>query len=121
MSPAVIRVLSRMRARQSPTTAAGPARAFWLAALAAALASPAAAADCDCSRRIGLCQASAAFDGDRITFTTHTRECSRVSFSIAGHTTAITIRDGGGSALFPAPGASVSIDGCYVCDVAYGR
>lgn len=94
---------------------------FALCAFVPLLALPAEAADCDCARRIGLCQASAVFDGERITFTTHTEQCSRVSFTIDGHAAAITIRKGAGSAQFAAPGASVSIDGCYVCDVTNGR
>jgi len=96
-------------------------RIFALCAFALVLALPAEAADCDCARRIGLCQASAVYDGERVTFTTHTEQCSRVSFTIGGLAAAITIRKGGSSARFAAPGASVSIDGCYVCDVTNGR
>ena len=87
--------------------------------------SAARADDCDCSRRVGLCQADAAFDGTKISFTSQTDECSRISFSMAEHSAAITIQRGEGQAAFAVPGASrdasVSIDGCYVCDVRSTR
>lgn len=86
---------------------------------------PAFAEDCDCSRRVGLCQADAAYDGAKISFTSQTEQCSRISFSMAEHSAAITIQRGEGEAAFAPPGrladARVSIDGCYVCDVRSTR
>lgn len=90
-------------------------------ALALAAMAPTDAAECDCSRRVGLCQAEARYDGERIFFTSQTDQCSRISFSLDHHAASITIQKGQGSALFPLtePAADrwVSVDACFVCDV----
>ncbi len=103
-------------------------RGFLLAALAIwafAAAAPGFAEDCDCSRRVGLCQAAADYDGTRIRFTSQTDQCSRISFSMAEHSAAITVQGGEGQAAFPAPDgaqdAEVSVEDCYVCDVRSTR
>lgn len=97
----------------------------WLAPMIAAGLSPAFADECDCARRVGLCQAEAAYDGAKISFTSQTEQCSRISFTMAEHSASITIQKGEGSAAFAPPGAQadakVSVDGCYVCDVRSTR
>ncbi|MFC3691392.1 hypothetical protein [Chenggangzhangella methanolivorans] len=112
--------------RPSPETFAFGLTATLALPLAALFAaSSALAEDCDCSRRVGLCQAAAAYDGSKISFTSQTEQCSRISFTMAEHSAAITIQRGEGEARFAAPGArrdaAVSIDGCYVCDVRSTR
>lgn len=105
------------------------ASAFRVAALVAALsltaAAPLQAANCDCSRRVGLCQAEASYDGARLSFTSQTVQCSRISFSVNDQEASITIQQGEGSARFAAPGAArdvpVSVDACFVCDVVETR
>lgn len=90
------------------------------AGLALALTGPALSADCDCKRRVGLCQAEAYFDGARILFTSQTEQCSRILFRIDEHEAAVTIRQGQGSVAFAAPGAKagmVPVAACYVCDL----
>ncbi len=79
--------------------------------------------DCDCARRVGLCQAEATSDGARIAFTSQTDQCSRIAFSIGGEPAAITIRRGRGVAALPAPTepGEVQVEACYVCDVASSR
>lgn len=96
-----------------------------LAVVSLMTVTPTFAEDCDCSRRVGLCQAAAAYDGAKIRFTSQTDQCSRISFSMAEHSAAITVQGGEGQAAFPAPtgerDAAVSVEGCYVCDVRSTR
>lgn len=93
--------------------------------VASLLAGPAAMAqDCDCARRVGLCQAEASYDGAVISFTSQTSECSRISFSVDDLEAAITIRHGKGAARLVSETGSrkaVSVEACYVCDVAKTR
>lgn len=105
-----------------------PVRGLFSAALAVVslvTVTPAFAEDCDCSRRVGLCQAAADYDGTKIRFTSQTDQCSRISFSMAELSAAITVQGGEGQAAFPAPdgarSAEVSVEGCYVCDVRSTR
>jgi hypothetical protein len=99
-----------------------PTIAPLLLAAAVSASSPSSAADCDCSRRVGLCQAEARYDGARLSFTSQTEQCSRISFVIEDQAAAITIRQGSGSA--PLTGARapkdgyVAVEACYVCETS---
>jgi len=85
------------------------------------LSSAAFADECDCSRHLGACTATATLEApeQRIGFQGSSSQCEQIIYSLDGQPSSVTIRGGSGSADYlvtnPDASHSVSVDSCSVC------
>jgi hypothetical protein len=84
-----------------------------------AAASPAAQADarCNCTQKLGTCEARVKLEANRLLVSSSAPQCSMVVFHVDGQPKVTTVLDGISSEewLGPSPSPQLSIDSCTVC------